>query len=351
MKKSIFITLMFFTVACYANMDTLVVEKLDQRLIKVSNQGDSVSFSFGSKENHSGVFIHSNDPGEWLRICTDEITHLWVQGRLIDQISNCEHLKKDSLFELFGADTLFIVLGGYEKFNQLSVDLVDVEKSSYEHIRLRANDHLNDFVIVFTLLLISVLIIFSSQIRDVIGRTLSMGQSSIDEIGPQWTFLSFSQTAMILIIAIQGAYIALFGQVQSGLISQSLQELISMWFRYVLAIMGFLILKYVIIFILSRLFKVSSMATRQFVGFIDISYIITALIAFLLLIDYWLIGSTLGTPAIVIDLVFPVTALLYLLIIYFGLTRYFTSQKLHLISYLCTTEFIPAFFIANKFLG
>ncbi|MCZ6692637.1 MAG: DUF4271 domain-containing protein [Bacteroidetes bacterium] len=302
-----------------------------------------------------------------LNLCVDQGTSIHINGGLIDYFerTSCKQYSIDSLGKVYNRDSLFVTVYNsnlnfdhYQFYftlihhEPLEAPTQETQSKSYE-IFPRSTSPLRNFFVfgmVFILLSLSALKlkfpklfneyysftrIFNWRIRE--GESVNMGifkqrnslflmvhSSLVSYIFI--LFANFSPTPTTYIITVD---------------YESFGMLLLYWLGFSIGVFISLFLKYSLIRVISILFKLSFIKDIHFVDFVRIAMIFYAILFASVIISGLALETWEGAHWVIMSNAVAVFLVVRFFLIMFKLLNSLSFRKLHLFSYLCTTEIIP----------
>lgn len=338
--------------------DTVVVEDLSLKWMKIESDGSINQNLDEGREDNSGFFIFNDGRAQLLKICGKQEIYIWVDGRLYSQApSPCEAMELQDLFAFAGKDTLFVSVSAFDQGN-FEATLMAVESPlmlTQENLKRAQDRSTHNFVIIFMLLMILHFVMLRSNAILLLTRLRNYFRASVyNEAASSTSF--FSQEGVValvtagILVAFDVTYLSIFGVEIIPSAFTSFWGVSLAWFNVFLVFVALVVLKYLGLYLFSTLFSFSNLRNIQHLAYLDFLVMISGFLSILFLTQYWLDFY----PSRVISdgwrYYFPIFVLVFGLILFVKLTGFGLSKKLHIISYLCTTELIPAYYVAYLFL-
>ncbi len=299
----------------------------------------------------------NTDNPEVVRICIPQGTSVWANNQLIisETLEDCITAELSEWRRDLGVDSVFIVL--HHKAGILASARINralkAETSVADEIILkplpRTKSSIDQFVLTFIIIFLAILGFFRLQFVRIfrsftnLNRVLSFGVR--DETVSGFRLLSGqSVTIHLLVSVLIGFFIVLYSQsfqTESATSATHVTRLYE-WLLYSVAILFFLMIKRVVIQLFGSMFQLRGAMYLQVFEYLRSIFLFfsAALVLYVLAFYLWspasiwivnhLFGIAVGCISFTLLLVFYKLAFE---------TRY---QKLHLFSYLCATEILPA---------
>jgi|GEM_PF-4326705 len=321
---------------------------------ELSGQGHH-SISFGIPENKYDNFF--------LQIHVKRAAYLFCSDVLVQPLTAGNNLIRiDQLKKVCGPGHLFLTVYSGESIMDLNTYVVSAATPVIENntlTPLRSHGYMNAFIIINILLLSSFVIVRFSY-PDVSRQYLFLGRiisfRTIDEliykIGPFsvpniWMIVWISAVGGVCVISFVHAngLLALAGLLNK--LPESFVGYILRWLGVSLALFILFFLKYLIVNLFSYVFAFKT-GNHHFAGHLRLSFLIVVIVFIMSL------GNELSVGHPYLSLLTTVTILLSVLrifILFFKLSSQSTSTVIHLILYLCATEFIPLILVFNLAVG
>jgi hypothetical protein len=326
-----------------------VSEDLSLRLLEL-NEGKELVFSTDITSSSTiGFFLAKAESFEKLSLQDSIPFSVWVDGKMVQSETKDFEAEKSRLFQDADSDTLFLVLISSSQFQNLDASLLLLKDSGIALKNLPTERHIHyfqDWMIIGLLVIglgaILMKTFFPSLFR-LLFRINLLTRRGDEESGE----INIETLVAALIMSMMVAYVYLLSELMSDdseILSNWL--LIVQWIEATLVILLTLMIKYVLLRVVAWLNGVRKIVNIQFNDFIKFFTIAALLLLVIECLQYWIgyygafnIKSLVTNTWMIIYLVFG--------IYFFQKLSMLTSfKKLHIISYLCTTEFIGAFLIA-----
>jgi len=330
-----------------------------------------------SSAKSASFFLNTvSNKNRWLNLCVDQGTSVHIDGGLADYFgrTSCKQYSIDSLSKVYNRDSLFVTVYN-PKFNfnhyQFYFTLVynesleappqEVQSRSYEIFPRSTAPIRNFFVagIVIVLLSLSTLKlkfpklfseyysvarIFNWRIRE--GESVNKGifkrKNSI--------FLMVHSTLVSYIFILLANFSPILQTFDITVDYGSFGMLLLYWLGLSLGVFISLFLKYSLIMVISILFKLSFIKDIHFVDFVRMAMIFYAILFASVIIAGLGLESWEGGHWVIMSNAVAVFLVVRFILILFKLLNSLSFRKLHLFSYLCTTEIIPLIISLKIFL-
>ena len=329
--------------------DTIIIADLTDIMIEIDKSGQIRTVTDFAKADMAGFFLEESLEGA-IRVCNEEETHFYVNGRLIDIFSGCISFEVKGLQRKFKSDSLYLSIYSSKGISNLTCENVIYEKLKIvkevtAETRSQRNVF-NEFLIIasLTTLMLYGWIINSNQARRnyIFRKSFSLKLSSYEFINT--TFLSQSNFQFLVLISqlVGLLYLIDIFYIEDQINSLSLFSLVSSWMRITGVALLLLVGKYILVSLVSILFRFQKMNDFQLFDFENFMLLSLSLVSALFFIGYIFfkplqifIQSQLN-PILVLFL------LIFLAWFGFKIVNNSSRKKLQIISYLCATEIIPA---------
>ena len=345
---SLFRRLLFFflvlmiTSTSHAQMDTLLVSDLTTSWI-IYQPDDGVQQVFDSDGRSVGSFFltPSMISEHTLRLCGEDYG-VWLDGSLIKyQHSGCEYLHLEKYRES-PQDTFYITLvtpdlsfmqADLLKFRQKpEIVTAPIARKSSQKAASTVFTMLVGFLIMMSL----VRAVDESTFQDMIKLVAFRRKLNFND-APVFSLPNFS---LVLLVAFVIGFQQIHHQVNSNLNPWSILG------GELGVLLLFFIGKALLTIWIAKLFqfqKIVGAHLREY--FLWMSLFVSVILLFQLSL-FWLRGF--GWDSIFqANRIILIVALIFTVWIYFRLPKTLAKRKLHIISYLCTTEILPTFVLAN----
>jgi len=300
------------------------------------------------------LFITENESGT-IEICNDDAYDIWIDNQLIfaEVKSGCIQIEASKFLDVNNADTAYLRISS-SNLSRLSTSLIsqDLSKGGVLVSRTEGN-WLHDFLMVYTVIMLvagamyrqSFYLKFRKSLRNPFNFKIRgvVSQSSYSKFLSQdnlfaLSFLSLFLSGLLLVI---NAELGLFNIPQENLFSAIL-----FWLTLSLAFFVFCIAKYVVALILAKVFNLRNFPNIQVQDFIHFMTFVSGITFVLVLVDFSF-NSVAEQFFLDSARVLVIVAILFFQLWFFlKFVKYYSHRKLLIISYLCTTEFLPGFMAA-----
>ncbi len=306
-----------------------------------------------------GFYIGLNsDNQNALRICAPIGTAIWVDNQLLigSTIERCLTTDLADWRSVSGKDSVFVLLHNQaDLITESEIVLLasgdTIEQSSNALVPLkRKPNRKNEFILVFSIIFFAAMGYFRLQFPRIFRSFLDMNRVlSIrvrDEMVTGFRLFSLhSMTIHVLVSILSGFFLT----VGNRYLNESLQvnevvllDYINEWGASTLMILAFLLGKRFLIQVFGEIFQMRNSVYLQVFEFLRSIFILFSTAFFVYLVFFymfenaalWLIANMAGFA-----IAFIISAVLLMFYKLAFETRY---QKLHLFSYLCATEILPA---------
>ena len=363
MKRYIIIlgVLLISNVTALLAQEFLVEEDLRLNWV-FHDEGEQLMLPFLDNSSDRPFAIHltiENNYGNeaYLRLSIPAKTSLLIENKFISnfQDEKVKYFLVDSLLQNFGVESLNLTLYnkiGFESPTDTKIGFIHKtfnSRMNVNPINQRDLDGKNDYLKIIILLVFTFFVVLYALFPSDLFEFLS--------IQNLFTF-RFTETAFIkyrtltktqtLVIAYQAALMASilivflnyfynpFGQTFLTRINPVLS-----WLVIFVLILILIFFKYILISIISTLFKVPDKINFYFVEFLRMAMIFYSIVfivlSFTVINQFYLVGL-LFENLIAVVISFNIIRFIFL---YFKFRRTVSMKSLHLFSYLCTTELIP----------
>lgn len=353
---------------CAQDHNQLVpIKDLKNQWLTVDRDGGYyVPYIAGGSLNYPviGVILNPSDGvGLILSICIPEGTAIFVNNKIVDRaaIGGCRHYEIDSLMSVHRQKSLFI---SFFKEN-LNPELIttalmarqpagnfQAQSNSNPQIKKRFSNHFADFFIMAILMVAAFYAFLINQYpkgyKDYLNFSKAFSMTLKEEqVLTQRNMGSFNALFLYMYSMVLSLVIILFWKIFGRIPElfefvalETVPSAMRSWL--ILSSMAYAVvgMKYFLIKVLCSLLNIDKIAQIHFFDFIRISFIfVTATLV---------VSSVMFLT--VLDQIVPFNIILYLFIILLGVRVVIllfkllgdtSFRKIHLISYLCTTEILP----------
>lgn len=349
MKKTLFIIALVWMGPVSAQLDTVTVRELSTAWISHDLRGEAFQVYDAQDVSVGGFYLAEDEIREGLvQICGDPFD-FWVEGRLLHhQGRGCEYFGVEEIFGDLMLDTVYCAIMS-PVLSEVQVELQRVQPSVARIYELpssrvvRVEDNVWWLLMLTVLVLLSILRIADDQTYSAMTR-LAFIQRRVGY--DEDAMFSLSNLLMMMIVGLLlGFHIVVF-----RVDSSSLGMMLSALGAATLMFYGFLLAKALILQVAGSLFKYHRVRTLHFRAYLLFMTIFMLLLYLMQLAGQWFqIEGTIYWQ--VIRYAGPFISAVFVFWIYFQLSSEVPKRKLHIISYLCTTEILPTFILANWLLN
>lgn len=345
----------------------LPIEDLKSSWLTVNREGNSyVPFINGSSLNYPviGIMLNTRDGNDLiLRVCLSAGTSVFIDNKIVDRIQydGCRLYDLDSLMSNYNQESLFVSF--FKK--SLNPDLVtttlmttqpirniQAQSKPLQQITKRYRDQFLDFYIIAILMVAAycafLLNKYPKGFRDFFNfskafsfsfkeeKVLTQRNMSTVNALFLWLYSMIITLVIILFWKIFGRIPELFEFVAF----ESFSSCFVSWFVLSLLAYAVVWMKYVLIKTLCSMLNVDKIAQIHFFNFMRISFIfVTAIFIALSVVYLTFVDQTV--PFTIGLYLFLSLLVIRIIILLFKLIGDSSFRKIHLISYLCTTEILP----------
>ncbi len=357
-RSRLYLILLLISMQLVAQQDTIVVTDYTKVMVSTSDDGEIIPVTSLSEVEKAGFFIVRPPSGQ-IKICHPQEVFVWVDGRLLDDFSNCNLYSPEELFNLSQSDTIFVSFSSKHKLVGLSCDLVIFEKLLVIKEEISRPRNMTDSFRDFSLTTIPTLIFFlgfilsshPNRIAYIREKTLTLKVSAYEFVNTG--FFSPSSINLLAFYSLTMGFTVIY---LNGLLNISsvnnMDDFLNLnwsWIKASIFIFIIFMVKWVLVSIVAQLFKFHSVKNFQMFDFLNFNVIILALLMIFLLIDFifnvpfnsWVSNEVL--------LVFPIGIILFVVWFTLKFVNSFPRKKLVIISYLCATEIIPVIIFLGLF--
>ncbi|MFY0687718.1 MAG: DUF4271 domain-containing protein [Cyclobacteriaceae bacterium] len=300
-----------------------------------------------------GFFLERTDEFDHVEVCNNTDFSVWFNGQLKFPSVECFSLRKTEIFGAKDPDIIYVSLYCETNFEMIDARLyrqgLESVAVTYPILERSVSGH-HDFYIVALLLFL----MFLGYVRWFhFGAfsavfSLQLFRRNLREYFQQKLEVNTSMIVQMVMLSMLVAFSYWFANKGTTNTSGLLISLIS-WLKYTGIIMGVLLLKLYFVQLISKLNSFESITQSQLGEFVRLALHASMLHALILQLNFWLF------PEWQLENTFLVTSY-YLLFYLVFVVKYFIQvtsntryKKLHIFSYLCTTEILGAFLVALIF--
>ncbi len=348
-----FVSSLLFSYYTFGQDDLIEKEDLSIRFISVSTSNDiNIVTDFFAHKN-IGLFLDSQEDYDVIKICNGDPFNVWLNSRLHFTNLLCLEMTKTDLLQITKSDSIYLALSTDGDFRSISAILFDndFDRTIISNpIEPRVGPDLNSlFIIVFLVqvLLVGYLKYYLPATFDDLFKVSIFRKSTSTERTNE-----FDLTLVILSVILSSLSGFAFWYINDfsnpnyyGDLNMSLLG----WLGYSAVILGALIFKYFLISAITRLNSFRNLAYTQVYDFLRFFTTLSLLLVAIFFGKYWLdiFGKSAGSW--IWKHYYFIAYVVFLIYYYYKIGLNLRYKKLHIISYLCTTEILGAVIIALIF--
>jgi hypothetical protein len=332
-----------------AQSDSLVVvEDLSLRLLQLDKSDELVLNTDISESGVLGFYVEMAEPFDQLKLCGSVPFSVWLDGRLIVSQSKCVAFEKASLFAE-EKNAIFFTIVSDKQFSNLQAMLLSFRSYDFELTNLPTERKTHDFQewLIIALLIISLgagIIKLLSPALFKLLFTVNLGASRKDGLIGEFSLETLLGTVFVsLMVAFVYAGASLMED-DTEAISNWL--IFANWLKIAFYVLVGMLIKYVLLSVIAWLNDIPGVVNLQFHDFLKFFSVSSLLLMIILGLYYWLGYYGEFHVLKIVTNVWVVVYLIFMIYLFIKLDSWTHCKKLHIISYLCTTEFIGAFLIA-----
>ena len=349
-----FLLLVTLSVSARAEKDTLMaVEDLSLRFFTMGNDGPELMMDPGS--SHSiGFFLYRSELFDQLSLCNDDAFTVWLNGRLYYSTIQCLSMSKSQLFDLVKADTVYFSIHSTGDFNYIRGNLLanGPQKDLFlERDQIRNIPHTYTVVIVMG----TVLMLMAGFMRHYLPNSYLKLLSFRFFVSQDWQSRQKDFSASELVETtftslLVGSLVFFIFREDHLNVHHTWMEDIFQWLWISILFFVAFIMKYLFISVIATFYAFRHLVLSQYSDFVRFVSISSLLLFFLQQYRFWI-----QTPGMITD--YPGFRY-YFLMVYgaflgyyiYAVSAKYRYEKLHIISYLCMTEFLGGYFTSLLFL-
>lgn len=325
-----------------------VVEDLSLRLYRL----DSSELSFSAnldQEDVLGFYITRSDRFDLLSICNTDSFTIWRQGQMIQDLTVCYQVSSELISTKSDTDTVYFTILSSGYFEGLDIKLLAERVDGMQLQNIISLKH-SSASKEWSILMLFVLGLFAVFIRNQNANLFSYlfrinARPARDmELEVELDLnllLSICFVSLMSVVNIQFMHLLTS---ESSVVSTL--SLLADTVRLTLLVALLLLLRFFLISVVSGLNMLAAVKGAQFMEFIKFFSIGGVLLWVTLQARYWLSYGYEFRSFWLSDNFYLIIYSLFILYFYIGLVQRSSLKKLHIISYLCTTELIGIFLLA-----
>ncbi len=339
MRSLLLLFLIILVIPCQAQQDSLVIKDFTGTWIQQDQDGRSFHSFEDQDINAGGIFLYRQEALDLLvKACGENFT-LWVNGQMLaSELSECQHYTYEDLAPAPTTDTLFLLFST-QNMELLKVELISVQEKNvrlYEDPRARQAGDYYQYWFAGFFTLTALLALLKSQNDRKYHALLSVGFNQKAET-PDSAVTSSDITIMVILSALTATNKTSFGSGPPEIFD---------FLMITLPIFLIFCIKVILVVIAARLFALQKTVSYQLNSFFLILSRI-AIAIFLIQTVAILIDLSWFRSITVFEYSVTIGSSLFTVWLFFSLYNKVPVKKLHLISYLCATEILPTFILAN----
>ena len=324
------------------------VENLNLRLYEYAD--DNLSFSSNINEaSVLGFYLTTLDEFEYLSICNSDSFSIWKSGQMIKDYNLCWEQVRSSIMQQDQEDTVYLTLMSKGNFSNLSINLLaeNISTITVDNLPEARKIHYFQEWAIFMLSLIGLftaliritnpsLFVYLTKVRWVTTRE--------DEIEFEFNIDMILAIIFVSLITVFNYQLIIHWNSDQEILSTGFLLLESIWYVILLAL--FFLAKYFFIYLMAKINALAAIVGTQFIEFIKFFSVAGLLFVLLMQAWYWLGYYTDFKSGWIIENFYLLVYSLFIGYFFLKLAQQTHYKKLHIISYLCTTEFIGVFLLA-----
>ena len=361
--KTLFLFLLFIqpVISLTAQEDKQVISWDDHWLEVDESTGALVPFNQGLADRQSASLLLYADrfKSVGLKLCIEKGSSIFVDQQIIfhQETKGCKVIDCDSLFVAFASDTLLLTVYHPDfRIENYQASLLSNYKLAEDKDTLHIMQRLQSPRSLFLLTVLVALLTIFAIIRTVNHRGLQdffnfrlafalnskLESRNLLRVFDQFNIMLmvFYAACLSLLLMVLGFNLPDWQEHLSFLQQAGYWWLMIYWLLIASGVSFVLFLKYFLLRMIASWFQLSSFADLHFIDYIRLSMAFTSFtLAICLYGD--LSGGLSQMTYTVLVIMLSVFLLIRTIILFFKLLTFSSFRKLHLFSYLCTTEIIP----------
>lgn len=357
MRALLFI-LSFSFFNAYAQQDTIVVTDFTKIMVETDGQGELYPVTSLSEVKQAGFFMNGRSDSP-IRVCMPGELFIWVNGKLLDVINECTYYSAEEFFKNADSDTIFVSFSSSSSLVDLKCDQVLFDEllvikdvaSNPREVRSSFKEFTIIALLVMLLLLGIIVSSYPSRISYLFEKSFTLKASAYEFVNTGFFTEASMYILMFYSLALAFAGMYLDSLLNYGLFADfdSLLEFLLNWFQLAASIFLFFLAKWVVVSVISRLFRFRDLHNFQLFDFLNFSLVLLIPSLLFLILDFVVNDpSKTWIPSGYIML-FPATLILFVLWFTLKFVNNSPRKKLSIISYLCATEIIPVIVLLGWF--
>ncbi len=327
------------------------IDDLTFRLLSVQSKNDVSLATDLNNLQVIGLFVTEAEPFKYLEICNQQPFNVWIEDQMHFEQKDCWRISRNELFEISPNDSVFISLQTAGSFNTIKAGTygnVTANPTIINQILPRGSDYSSNLVIIFFLSVLAVFGVVKNEYRrsffGILGGSLRINPRIEQEE------IDFGSIVLILFTSLLISFAYWYIQVYSSAfyIDNLPMNLIQVGRFLIITLIAFAA-KFIFIRIIAQLNGFRNIAWEQLIEFVRYSSVLASILIIIVLVKFW--GGDLDSRASgwFWQFYFVAAYIGFIIYYYFKLGVNSNYRKLHIISYLCTTEILGATIIALIF--
>lgn len=358
MRKIFFILFIVITQGAFAQKDTIVVTDYTKVMVSTNDNGMLKPVTSLEEVLHAGFFVNEVPEGTF-KICSSEELFIWVNGKLMDVIDECNFYNPKEFLSNADSDTIYVSFSSDNSLADLTCELVIFEEllviKDQVSVAREIRSEFEEFTIIVLLILILFLAIivseYPSRVSYLVEKSFTLKASAYEFVNTG--FYSAASMYVLVFYSLSLAFVGIYLDtlLQFGLfdITSELSEFLMYWLKFGFGIFILFIFKWIVISIISGLFRFRDLKNLQLFDFLNFNLVLLIPALLFLVLDFILNDSSQTWITAGFMMLFPVILILFVVWFTLKFVNNSTRKKLSIISYLCATEIIPVIIMLGWF--
>lgn len=353
-KSLLFLVLIIVCNEVSAQTDTVFVKDMYSSWQTFDDEGSSVPY-FEQKRELIFFELPALDSGSLLKISARTPFDIWVNGQMfMSQFEGSRFIDLDSVATSFINHPTITFYGEDWREGDLSTELYEqIEmKRAVVYGRIESYGQLdrNSFLIVLILVILMAGIyrkFFPGTFSKSYNSPLSLKLRGLDAQDNYQGFLSFDNLMAIFYLSLMGSFLSYYLGFQMITLGIHPKWQITVPIVILVAIIASFLLigKYLWSLLISYIFQFKDLPNVQNQDFVHFLILLTSIGLGLAALDYSVYSFTSDFLRSTVIMIFVIMLIFFQFWMILKLDKLYTHRKLMIISYLCTTEFLPSFIV------
>jgi hypothetical protein len=354
------ITVVLFTIfqTAFSQQDTITVIDYTKVLVRADSDGNVEPITSLEGVGQAGFFMNGVPKGQ-VRICHPDKLFVWINGRLLTTIEECEFIDPARLFRDVQSDTIYVSLSTKNSLEDLTCDLVIFEELTVIKDQIAEPRQIRSVFVEFAIIALIILLIvigviisnYASRVSYLFEKTFTFKVSAYEFVNTGF----FSGASMYLLVfyalalSFSGLYLNSLLELNFFENSVALVGYLIQWVRLAVIVFSLFIFKWIMVSLVSQLFKFRGLRNFQLFDFVNFNFVLLLPILIFLVTDFIFNTESQSWISSGFLILFPIIIILFVVWFTLKFVNNSPRKKLVIISYLCATEIIPLIILLGWF--